>query len=41
MMRTQLRDEYELLVGAGVFDRDGARAANALAHEVSFAPPLR
>lgn len=41
MMRTQLRDEYALLVGAGVFDADGARAANALAHDVSFAPPLR
>lgn len=41
MMRTQLRDEFALLVSAGVFDADGARAANALAHDVSFAPPLR
>lgn len=41
MMRTQLRDEYALLVDAGVFDVEGARAANALAHEASFAPPLR
>jgi adenosine deaminase len=41
MMRTQLRDEYALLVDAGVFDVDGARAANALAHDISFAPPLR
>jgi adenosine deaminase len=41
MMRTQLRDEYHLLVDAGVVDADGARAANQLAHEVSFAPRLR
>jgi len=41
MMRTQLRDEYAVLVGAGVFDAEGAHAANALAHDVTFAPPLR
>ena len=41
MMRTQLRDEYRLLVGAGVLDERSARAANALAHDVSFAPPAR
>lgn len=41
MMRTQLRDEYALLVDAGVFDAEGARAANRLAHDASFAPPLR
>ena len=41
MMRTQLRDEYALLVAAGVLDEREARAANVLAHDVSFAPPLR
>lgn len=41
MMRTQLRDEYALLVAAGVLDERSAAAANALAHEVSFAPALR
>ncbi len=41
MMRTQLRSEYDLLVAAGVLDVDAARASNRLAHEVSFAPPLR
>jgi adenosine deaminase len=41
MMRTQLRDEYALLVGAGVFDVEAAHVANQLAHDASFAPPLR
>ena len=41
MMRTQLRTEYDLLVAAGVLDHESARAANQLAHEVSFAPPRR
>jgi adenosine deaminase len=41
MMRTQLRDEYGLLVSAGVIDVNGARSANQLAHDVSFAPRLR
>ena len=41
MMRTQLRDEYRLLVDAGVLDVEGAMAANQLAHDASFAPPLR
>lgn len=41
MMRTQLRDEYRLLIGAGVLDERSAKAANRLAHDVSFAPTLR
>ena len=41
MMRTQLRDEYALLVDAGVFDVEGAHVANQLADDASFAPQLR
>jgi aminodeoxyfutalosine deaminase len=41
MMRTQLRDEYALLVAAGVFDVEAAHVANQLAHDASFAPHLR
>jgi len=41
MMRTQLRDEYRLLVRAGVFDGAAAQVANQLAHDASFAPPPR
>lgn len=41
MMRTQLRDEYRLLVDAGVLDEQGAHRVNQRAHDVSFAPPPR
>jgi adenosine deaminase len=41
MMRTQLRDEYRLLHDAGVIDDRAAKRANQLAHDVTFAPPLR
>jgi adenosine deaminase len=41
MMRTQLRDEYRLLVRSGVFDGEAAQVANQLAHDASFAPPPR
>ncbi len=36
MMRTHLRDEFELLLRIGAVDEDDARAANARAHEASF-----
>jgi adenosine deaminase len=36
MMRTHLRDEFELLVRVGALDEDEARAANARGHAVSF-----
>jgi adenosine deaminase len=36
MMRTHLRDEFELLIRIGALDEDEARAANARGHEVSF-----
>jgi adenosine deaminase len=36
MMRTHLRDEFELLTRIGALDEDEARAANARGHEVSF-----
>jgi adenosine deaminase len=36
MMRTHLRDEFELLIRIGALDADEARAANARGHEVSF-----
>lgn len=38
MMRTHLRDEFAFLCGIGALTTDEARAANALAHRVSFAP---
>lgn len=41
MMRTGLRDEYELLVGSGALSTDQARQANAAGHRRSFCPPLR
>ncbi|MGH2921385.1 MAG: adenosine deaminase family protein [Gaiellaceae bacterium] len=36
MMRTHLRDEFELLERIGAVDEDGLREANARGHEVSF-----
>ena len=36
MMRTHLRDEFELLLRVGALDEDEARAANARGHAVSF-----
>jgi adenosine deaminase len=36
MMRTHLRDEFELLLRVGALDADEARAANARGHAVSF-----
>jgi adenosine deaminase len=36
MMRTHLRDEFELLVRVGALDEDEARAANARGHAASF-----
>ncbi|MBD0290252.1 MAG: adenosine deaminase [Thermoleophilia bacterium] len=36
MMRTHLRDEFELLVGVGALTPNEARAANARGHEVTF-----
>ncbi len=36
MMRTHLRDEFELLERIGALDEDGLREANARGHEVSF-----
>ena len=36
MMRTHLRDEFAFLCEIGALSSDEARAANALAHEVSF-----
>jgi len=36
MMRTHLRDEFELLERIGALDSDGLRDANARGHEVSF-----
>jgi adenosine deaminase len=36
MMRTHLRDEFELLLRIGALDDDEARAANARGHEASF-----
>jgi adenosine deaminase len=37
MMRTHLRDEFELLLRIGALDEDEAREANARGHEVAFA----
>ena len=39
MMRTHLRDEFAFLCSIGAMSEDEARAANALAHEVSFVGP--
>jgi adenosine deaminase len=36
MMRTHLRDEFDLLLRVGALDADGLRAANARGHEASF-----
>jgi adenosine deaminase len=36
MMRTHLRDEFELLLRVGALDEDEARTANARGHAVSF-----
>ena len=36
MMRTHLRDEFELLLRIGALDRDEARAANERGYESSF-----
>jgi adenosine deaminase len=36
MMRTHLRDEFELLVRIGALERDQLRAANERGHAVSF-----
>jgi adenosine deaminase len=38
MMRTHLRDEFELLVRIGALDQDELREANARGHEASFLP---
>ena len=40
MMRTHLRDEFAFLCEIGALSAEEARAANALAHEVSFVEPL-
>ena len=39
MMRTHLRDEFAFLCTIGAMTSDEARAANALAHAVSFVAP--
>jgi adenosine deaminase len=39
MMGTGLRQEHELVVSLGVWDAEGARAADALAHAATFCPP--
>ena len=39
MMRTHLRDEFAFLCSIGAMSGDEARAANALAHDVSFVLP--
>src|SRR5580765_2767227 len=36
MMRTHLRDEFELLLRVGALDEDELRAANERAHDASF-----
>jgi adenosine deaminase len=41
MMRTHLRDEFELLLRIGALDEDEARDANARGHESAFARRLR
>ena len=36
MMRTHLRDEFELLLRIGALDEDELEAANDRGHDVSF-----
>ena len=36
MMRTHLRDEFELLLRIGALDEDELAAANARGHDASF-----
>jgi hypothetical protein len=36
MMRTHLRDEFELLLRISALDEDEARAANHRGHDASF-----
>jgi hypothetical protein len=36
MMRTHLRDEFDLLLRIGALDEDELKAANDRGHEVSF-----
>jgi hypothetical protein len=36
MMRTRLRDEFELLLRIGALDEDGLREANARGQEATF-----
>ena len=36
MMRTHLRDEFELLLRVGALDEEALRAANSRAHEAAF-----
>ena len=36
MMRTHLRDEFELLLRIGALDPDEAEAANARGHSAAF-----
>ena len=36
MMRTHLRDEFELLLRIGALDEDELKAANERGHEASF-----
>jgi adenosine deaminase len=40
MMRTHLRDEFDLLLRIGALDAEEARAANARAHAAAFAGTL-
>ena len=39
MMRTHLRDEFDLLLRVGALDQDELRVANARGHESSFVGP--
>ena len=41
MMRTHLRDEFELLLRIGALDEADAREANARGHDAAFARSLR
>ena len=41
MMRTHLRDEFELLLRIGALDEDEARAANARGHDGVVHRPRR
>src|SRR5262245_18128323 len=41
MMRTHLRDEFDLLLRVGALDQAELRAANARGHESAFAQPQR